>query len=74
LIGCKYARCDPNRYNTCFPAGLHILRGITKMDYPSVAAKIKLLLSPLDSNLHQIRPIDMVGTKSANFEKMVDFD
>jgi len=44
------------------------------MDYPSVAAKIKLLLSPLDSNLHQIRPIDMVGTKSANFEKMVDFD
>jgi len=39
-----------------------------------VAAEIKLLLGPLNSNLHQVGPIDMVGTEPAGFEKMVDSD
>ena len=74
LLGRKDPRRHPNRHYTCFPAGLHILRGITKMEYPPHIATMKSIRGSLDGDLHQVAPIDVVGSESANFKTMVDAD
>ncbi len=69
LTGCKHPGSHADRCRAAASSSRHILLGITDMKYTDVVDRSESAFGPLDRNLHQFGPVDVVRTESPEMKK-----